>query len=163
MAMIRIFEGKLKITTFDIEGQIELCSKRAGNPFSVDLCEVVPRSIDKLACSPAGGGHDKFLRGIFVHFDWKINKIIREQLLNYNFINGISSQSLMHNMSKIAPEYRCVDDVPLGFEYWISFACNYAQLKTIYAQRKNHTRQEWRLFCEALRSLPRADWIINGD
>ena len=78
------------------EKSLEWSKKRAGNAKSLTLCETVPMSIDYLAQTPSGSGHDCFLKGMVVYVDWKINKIIREQLLRYNFINVVSSQSLMH-------------------------------------------------------------------
>lgn len=169
---------------------LDFCSRRAANPKSV--CEPcnneIPKSLDKLATSKVGSGHDCFLSGIFVYFDWNVNKIIREQLLRYNFINVISSQSLMHKaeelldctdawddidiemkrqLESLSKNYRLTpeelaNNIPLGFKYWLSFCCNYRQLKTIYSQRKNHKRSEWRKFCEALKELPNSHWIVEN-
>jgi hypothetical protein len=152
------------------EGTIDFCSKLAANPKSTGKPNNnnMPKSIDKLAtCKPATG-HDAFLSGIFVYFNWNINKVVREQLLRYNFVNVISSQSLMHCFEKFKAEglidasISSVDDVPIGFKYWISFCCNYRQLKTIYAQRKNHKRPEWQEFCKDLELLPNMHWITGG-
>ena len=142
---------------------IQHCSKRAGNPMSEDLSLAYTKALDKLATCDIEAGHDCFLNGIFVYFDWKINKIIREHLLRYHFINVISSQSLMHSFSKLNKDttIKDVDQIPLGFPYWISFCCNYRQLKTIYAQRKHHKRHEWRHFCACLEQLPHAHFITG--
>jgi len=141
------------------------CMRRAGNAKSTDLCNDIPKSINALGQAVAGTGHNSFLSGIVVYFDWKINKIIREQLLRYSFINVISSQSLMHCFDKfkeegiIKKDVAYVDDLSLGFEYWISFQCNYLQLKTIYQQRRSHKRKEWQEFCDALEELPSSNFI----
>jgi len=150
-----------------LEESLRWAKKRAGNAKSLTLCEAVPRSIDKLAQSPSGSGHDCFLKGIVVLIDWKINKIIREQLLRYSFINVVSSQSLMHCFDKmkeagyIDKKVEKVDDLSLSFRYWVSFQTNYLQLKTIYNQRKNHKRSEWREFCYALKQLPDSHFITG--
>ena len=144
---------------------LEFCSQRAGNPKSLDISKETPKSIDKLATATPNSGHDCFLKGIVVYFDWTINKIIREQLLRYNFINVISSCSLMHCFEKyqkaglIDNNIKSVEEIPLGFAYPISFQTNYLQLKTIYNQRKQHKKIEWRDFCIALKSLPNSHWI----
>ena len=144
---------------------------RAGNPVHTgDMpCCVTPKSIDQLGACKIGHGHDCFLNGVVAYFDWKINKIVREQLLRYNFLNVISSQSLMHSFNEmkakgyIPQNVACVDDIPMGFAYWISFQTNYRQLKTIYAQRKNHKREEWREFCSVLELLPASHFITGKD
>ena len=48
---------------------------------------------------------------------------------------------------------------PSGFILGARLVTNYRQLKTIYAQRKNHRLPEWREFCEWLKTLPHSDWI----
>ena len=164
---MRKVSGSNDLQIFIPKGMIEFCSKMAASPKSVGnpVCNHIPKSIDALASCRPGTGHDAFLSGIFVYFNWNINKIVREQLLRYNFINVISSQSLMHCFEKFKAEglidasVKTVDDVPLGFRYWISFCCNYRQLKTIYSQRKKHKRQEWQEFCKALELLPNSHWI----
>ena len=148
---------------------LEFCCERAGNPKSISFpCKQAPKAIDALAQAESGSGHDCFLKGIVVYIDWSINKIIREQLLRYNFINVISSQSLMHCFEdfklhgKILKVFETVDEIPLSFEYGISFQTNYLQLKTIYKQRKTHKRKEWQDFCAALEKLPESHFITGG-
>lgn len=43
---------------------------------------------------------------------------------------------------------------PCGMKLTAKVTTNYRQLKTIYAQRKNHRLPEWRLFCEWIENLP---------
>jgi len=167
---------------------VEFCSKRASNPKSVLPANhnQIAKSIDKLAECKLGSGHDVFLNGLMVYFDWNISKIVREQLLRYNFINVISSQSLMHKLHEhianesswadVPKEIRegflkyyegghtdieVVNSLPLGFRYEISFCCNYRQLKTIYSQRKEHKLKDWRDFCNELELLPNSHWITG--
>jgi len=47
----------------------------------------------------------------------------------------------------------------LGF----CFKINYMTLKTIYNQRKNHDRKEWRLFIEWMLSLPEFKDLVLGE
>lgn len=53
--------------------------------------------------------------------------------------------------------------MPMGFEYTITYSCNYENLRTICYQRKNHPLKEWRDFIEAVRTLPYADQLIFGE
>lgn len=46
-------------------------------------------------------------------------------------------------------------NVPTGFCLTARMVTNYLQLKTIYAQRKNHRLPEWRSFCEWIAKLPK--------
>lgn len=52
-------------------------------------------------------------------------------------------------------------NVPSGFELTARMTTNYRELKTIYAQRKNHRLPEWREFCKWIETLPMAE-IITG-
>lgn len=52
---------------------------------------------------------------------------------------------------------------PSGFILGARLVTNYRQLKTIYAQRKNHRLPEWREFCEWIKTLPHSDWITGDE
>ena len=49
---------------------------------------------------------------------------------------------------------------PCGMKLSAGMTTNYRQLKTIYAQRKNHRLPEWRDFCAWIETLPMADKLI---
>ncbi len=48
---------------------------------------------------------------------------------------------------------------PCGFQLTAGMTTNYRQLKTIYAQRKNHRLPEWREFCAWIETLPMSEFI----
>lgn len=48
---------------------------------------------------------------------------------------------------------------PAGFKLTAGMTTNYRQLKTIYAQRKNHRLPEWREFCKWIETLPMSELI----
>lgn len=50
---------------------------------------------------------------------------------------------------------------PCGFKLTAGMTTNYRQLKTIYAQRRNHRLPEWREFCDWIETLPMAELIIS--
>lgn len=59
---------------------------------------------------------------------------------------------------------RVLFNVPAGFQLTARMTTNYRQLKTIYAQRKNHRLPEWREFCKWIETLPNAkDFICKED
>jgi len=51
---------------------------------------------------------------------------------------------------------------PAGFRITAGMTTNYRQLKTIYAQRKNHRLPEWREFCQWIETLPMSE-LITGE
>ena len=51
---------------------------------------------------------------------------------------------------------------PCGMRLTAKMSTNYQQLKTMYAQRKNHRLPEWREFCKWIETLPHSD-LITGD
>lgn len=50
---------------------------------------------------------------------------------------------------------------PCGFKLTAGMTTNYQQLKTIYAQRKDHRLPEWRTFCKWIETLPHSEFIIS--
>jgi len=59
------------------------------------------KRIKSLGNAKPGSGHDSFLKGVSVHFDWVTPVLIQPQLGRYHFIDVISSQSAMHRITKI--------------------------------------------------------------
>lgn len=52
---------------------------------------------------------------------------------------------------------------PAGFTLTAGMTTNYRQLKTIYAQRKNHRLPEWREFCRFIETLPMSELITSKE
>lgn len=57
---------------------------------------------------------------------------------------------------------RMIYNIPTGFELTARMTTNYRQLKTMYAQRKNHKLPEWRKFCDWIKGLPHSE-LITGE
>lgn len=138
----------------------------------------------KLGCVPHGSGHDCYLKGIIVQVDMTLTEKMWPQLMRYHWIDFVSSMSTMHMITQMKREYSPYTDeriigiyeelfkeymeepiqkkhlkilysYPSGLQLTARITTNYLQLKTIYAQRKNHVLPEWRVFCEWIESLPK--------
>lgn len=69
-----------------------------------------------------------------------------------------------YNQTQDKEDYlRLLYSNPCGFKLTASMTTNYRQLKTIYAQRKNHRLPEWREFCQWVETLPHSEWITGVD
>ena len=70
---------------------------------------------ERLGAVLSGTGHDCFLKGVVVQFDWRITQVIFPQVERYHFIDIISSQSKMHmlHMAKWEDFHTSVDTVIL--------------------------------------------------
>lgn len=67
-----------------------------------------------------------------------------------------------YNETKDPEDYlRILYSNPCGFKLIAGMTTNYRQLKTIYAQRKNHRLPEWREFCKWIETLPKS-MLITG-
>ena len=151
------------------------------------------KRILKLANAPVGSGHDAALKGIVVQFNCHAPQYFWQQLQRYHFIDIISSMSKMHRINKMGLTDACMKEtnyeaiynaneainyydageididsvlanIPMGLEYTARLTTNYLQLKTIYKQRKNHRSNQWKVFCEWIKTLPLAEeLIINED
>lgn len=70
-----------------------------------------------------------------------------------------------YNETKDPEDYlRILMSNPCGFKLTAGMSTNYRQLKTIYAQRKNHRLPEWREFCAWIETLPKfKELCLRGD
>ena len=140
----------------------------------------------KLGNAPAGSGHDNFLKGIIVQCDIEAPSYWWPQFQRYHFADIISSQSKMHKITQFDLEEQCspetdwriiqiaidwidqykdgkcdledvLSNIPQGLELTAAVTTNYLQLKTMYAQRKNHKLKMWNtVFREFVEGLPYA-------
>lgn len=84
-------------------------------------------------------------------------------------------EAIMKRMGELVEEYINAKDkeekdslflklaysCPMGYLLTARVSTNYLQLKTIYAQRKNHKLPEWIKFTKFIGSLPHSDWIYG--
>lgn len=108
----------------------------------------------------------------FVSSQSTMHRIVK--LDPYEQCNEYVDVEIIHLLKRLIAEYeddptpenylRVLYNVPVGFRLTARMTTNYRQLKTIYAQRKNHRLPEWREFCEWIETLPHAaEFICGGD
>jgi len=134
---------------------------------------VVPKAINALGQAKAGSGHDCFLKGITVQLDVTATAYHWMQMMRYHWFDIVSSESKMHCITEMDITARCtgrvsrvvleasekhnawyktgeihledlLDNLPQGFMLKARVVTNYLQLKTMYAQRKNHRLVVWK-------------------
>lgn len=207
-AGVHIVDGCDCVSNAKVFG-LEDSIRRAKFPMSVDpeaLSKELTKGIKALAQSGRGEGHDQWLTGVIVQFDFTFSNKGYVEAERYHFFDFVSSQSTMHriakfNLDEAYNEYvdpRIIDILkekvkdyndfvdsiatgllpqseeelkkiekqkakkylevlysnPAGFRLTAGMTTNYRQLKTIYAQRKNHRLPEWRTFCKWIETLP---------
>lgn len=59
--------------------------------------------------------------------------------------------------------WQLIQLLPSSYNQRRTVSLNYQVLKTMYHARKNHKLDEWRIFCEWIRSLPYSELITGGD
>ena len=204
-AGVHIVEGCSCVSNAKVFG-LEDSIRRAKLPMSTDpnaLNKELTDGIKKLAQSGRGEGHDQWLTGVIVQFDFTFSNKGFVEAERYHFFDFVSSQSTMHRIAKFnldeaynehvdqriiammkekVDEYNRLldnfpdgmDDIkkqkyldilysnPAGFTLTAGMTTNYRQLKTIYAQRKNHRLPEWRAFCSWIETLPMSELITGG-
>lgn len=80
-----------------------------------------------------------------------------------NTLNELERLKAEYNADKSEENYlRLLYNIPSGFELTARMTTNYRQLKTIYAQRKNHRLPEWRTFCAWIEALEHSE-LITGE
>lgn len=155
----------------------------AGLPKSNGIDPAIPSCLEKLGRAKAGSGHDCFLKGVDVYHKITADHSFWIQWLRYHFHDIVSSTSKMHTilngefqfdplvteasiteferlrsvcLENNTPENfeRLIMNSPMGLLLTAECKTNYLQLKTIYAQRKNHKMSSWREYCKWIESLP---------
>lgn len=189
------------VKVFGLEDSIRGAKFPMATDISVLTTELT-NGIKALAQSGRGEGHDQWLTGAIVQFDFTFSNKGWVEAERYHFFDFVSSQSTMHRITKFeldnayneyvdeesiqimkrkvreynelveanAPEedkmrkyLEVLYNNPAGFRLTARMTTNYRQLKTIYAQRKNHRLPEWREFCSWLETLPHSELITGKD
>lgn len=82
---------------------LENSIKASKYPMAIDVSkctdEITERTIS-LGSVQTGTGHDNFLKGIVVQFDWTFTPKCSVEVERYHFIDFVSSQSTMHRITK---------------------------------------------------------------
>ena len=80
-----------------------------------------------------------------------------------NTKNEMKRLKAIYNVTEDPEDYLALlYNCPTGTILTAGITTNYQQLKTIYAQRKNHRLPEWRDFCKWIETLPYA-FLITGE
>lgn len=101
------------------------------------------------------------------YVDPRIVDIMKEKVEIYNELNSVKDANdpllneRKNNMLK-KMYLEILYSNPCGFKLTAKMTTNYRQLKTIYAQRRNHRLPEWQAFCDWVESLPHSELIIGG-
>ena len=98
------------------------------------------------------------------YVDPRIVEIMKEKVADYNEYcektKGADPGSIADSVKK-TKYLEILYSNPCGFRLTAGMTTNYRQLKTIYAQRKNHRLPEWVAFCKWIESLPYSELITN--
>lgn len=88
-----------KVKVYGLEDSV----RASKYPMAIDVknCteEITQRTIS-LGTVDTGTGHDNFLKGIIVQFDWTFTPKLSVEVERYHFIDFVSSQSTMHRITK---------------------------------------------------------------
>ena len=87
------------VKVYDLEESIK--ASKYPMAIATELCNSdVTHTVQSLAHSPKGEGHDQFLTGIRVSFDLTFTNKAWVEAERYRFLEFVSSQSTMHRISK---------------------------------------------------------------
>lgn len=79
-----------------------------------------------------------------------------------NSVNQLSEEDINRITAEQKERYlQILYTNPVGFKLTAGMTTNYRQLKTIYAQRRNHKLPEWQAFCDWIETLPHSELIIG--
>jgi hypothetical protein len=94
-------------------------------------------------------------------FDFDFENEHRNNIIN-NINNMIDRYKKVENTSDKEEAFRAIiQELPSAFKQTRTIVTNYAELRNMHFQRKNHKLKEWReIFSDALKSLPYTDELI---
>lgn len=95
------------------------------------------------------------------YVDPRMIEIMKEKVQQYNELSEKSKTDTSLNEELKRRYLEILYSNPAGFRLTARMTTNYRQLKTIYAQRKNHRLPEWRVFCEWCETLPHSEFITR--
>lgn len=102
--MSEIYLNDFQDTISDIKVYgVDESVKASKYPMSIDTNKCSYEITDRtrqLGNADTGSGHDNFLKGIIVQFDWKFTPKLSVEVERYHFIDFVSSQSTMHKITK---------------------------------------------------------------
>jgi hypothetical protein len=151
--------------------------------WTLDNNKQAVKRASKLGNTPAGSGHDCFLKGIIVQADFEAPGYWWPQAQRYHWFDFVSSQSKMHKITEMDLEKQCpgvhpvildickkninlykdglitleqlLGDMPQGLELTAGITTSYLQIKTMHSQRKTHKLVMWnQVFKEWVEGLP---------
>lgn len=98
------------------------------------------------------------------YVDPRIIEIMKYKVDLYNALEAKNKENPSSEMNEVLKRMylEILYSNPCGFELTARMTTNYRQLKTIYAQRKNHRLPEWREFCEWIETLPNSEFITGA-
>lgn len=94
-------------------------------------------------------------------FEFDFESEYRTRLINY--INDLISEYKRIDDTKRKEEIfrMIIQDLPSAFKQTRTIVTNYAEIRNMYFQRKNHKLKEWReTYIDALKSLPYSEELI---
>lgn len=102
--------------------------------------------------------------------DPRIIDIMKEKVKAYNDLQaemttmkneGKDTKDIMEKLNEMYLEILYSN--PAGFKLTAKMTTNYRCLKTMYHQRKDHRLPEWKAFCEWVKTLPHAEFIVGNE
>jgi hypothetical protein len=133
--------------------------------YTLDGGDIPPANLEQAArLILAGDDHAKALRGIMVWFrlTMQVGFLIEFETYRHG-VECLSTSSAMHNelrhLSGPALAEQKQRDLPEKV-YVRGLVAGYQALRHIYCARRTHRHPDWRIFCQALESLPYFEYLI---
>lgn len=108
--------------------------------------------------------------GYMPQVDKRIIEIMKEKVKAYNDLQAEmnekknAGEDVKDMMDKLNEMYlEILYSNPAGFRLTAKMSTNYRCLKTMYHQRKDHRLPEWKAFCEWVKTLPHAEFIVGNE
>jgi len=108
-------------------------------------------------------------RAYIKYVDPKVIEIMKDKIISYN--EWIDNKETWNTSDEDRRRWKATVDTkyleilytnPCGFQLTSRMTTNYQQLKTIYAQRRNHLLPEWQTFCDWIETLPMFKQLCLG-
>lgn len=94
----------------------------------------------------------------FEYESWSVNNQIYIDYINYLIrdYKAVEEKELKEHIFR-----KIVQDLPSSYLQKRTIVTNYAELRNMYKQRRNHKLNEWHKICDWIKSLPYAEELIT--
>lgn len=150
-----LYKQHRKISKFDLRTKSNILNDKLNGMTIKELC-------NKYHCSISTIESIQKNYSDFISLNNSTNALFERCDVWYDVIEQLNELRALYKETNDYSYFRMMRQLlPMSYRYRFTWSANYAVLRNIYRQRKNHRLSEWHEFCKWIESLPYAEDLIT--